>query len=136
MGLCLYMEPTLKQGFGAGVMILTAALFNVAIYIKIIPFYFPRYEMSNCLFEASYEEVLAKCNCTPSFHQTGISEYPRICTGTKLKCMTQILHRIGKYNSVSFPGHGMAFQKTYRSFCSIKLNKALNNSHPIFALDI
>jgi hypothetical protein len=28
-----------------------------------------RYEMSNCLFEASYEEVLHKCNCTPSFHQ-------------------------------------------------------------------
>ena len=60
-----------------------------------------RYEMSNCLFEASYEEVLLKCNCTPSFHQTGISEYPMICTGTKLKCMTEILHRIGKYNMVS-----------------------------------
>jgi hypothetical protein len=62
---------------------------------------FCRYEMSNCLFEAAYEEILHRCNCTPSFHQTGIKEYPRICTGTKLRCMTRILHRIGKFNVVS-----------------------------------
>ena len=29
--------------------------------------------MSNCLFEAAYETVLQLCNCTPSFHQTGIT---------------------------------------------------------------
>ena len=56
--------------------------------------------MSNCMFEGAYEEVLNKCNCTPSFHQTGIREVPRICTGTRLKCMSGILHRIGKYNRV------------------------------------
>ena len=67
--------------------------------------------MSNCLFEASYEEVLHKCNCTPSFHQTGISEYPRICTGTRLKCMTEILHRIGKYNTVQ----GTLYSECYSS---------------------
>lgn len=33
-------------------------------------------------------------------HQTGIVEHPRICTGTKLSCMSKILHRIGQYNSV------------------------------------
>ena len=57
--------------------------------------------MSNCLFEAAYEEILHRCNCTPSFHQTGIREYPWICTGTKLLCMKSILQRIGKYNVVS-----------------------------------
>ena len=60
-----------------------------------------RYEMSNCLFEAAYEEILHRCNCTPSFHQTGIREYPWICTGTKLLCMKSILQRIGKYNVVN-----------------------------------
>ena len=64
-----------------------------------------RYEMSNCLFEGAYEEILYRCNCTPSFHQTGIKEYPVICTGTKLKCMKYILQRIGKYNEVSYPIH-------------------------------
>ena len=59
--------------------------------------------MSNCLFEGAYEEILYRCNCTPSFHQTGIKEYPVICTGTKLKCMKYILQRIGKYNEVSYP---------------------------------
>ena len=79
--------------------------------------------MSNCLFEGAYEEVLRTCKCTPSFHPTGIRyvthntaaasyliscikrscfcrEYPQICTGKRLKCMTGILHRIGKYNKV------------------------------------
>ena len=58
--------------------------------------------MSNCMFEGAYEEILSKCNCTPSFHQTGIREVPRICTGTRLKCMSSILHRIGKYNRVRY----------------------------------
>jgi hypothetical protein len=33
---------------------------------------------------------------------TYIREYPRICTGTRLKCMSKILHRIGNYNYVSY----------------------------------
>ena len=70
-----------------------------------LPDYDFRYRMSNCLFEGAYEEILYRCNCTPSFHQTGIKEYPVICTGTKLKCMKYILQRIGKYNEVSYPIH-------------------------------
>ena len=70
---------------------------------KALTFLCFRYEMSNCLFEAAYEEILHRCNCTPSFHQTGIGEYPRICTGTKLLCMKTILQRIGKYNVVKPP---------------------------------
>ena len=54
-----------------------------------------------CLFEAAYEEILTKCNCTPSFHLTAFKEYPRICSGTRLRCMTSIIHGIGKYNTVS-----------------------------------
>ena len=61
-----------------------------------------RYEMSNCLFESAYEETLRICNCTPSFHQIAMRDFPwlRICTGTKLKCMKRIFHGIGNYNSV------------------------------------
>ena len=61
--------------------------------------------MSNCLFESAYEETLRVCNCTPSFHQVAMREFPwiRICTGTKLKCMKKIFHGIGNYKLVSSP---------------------------------
>ena len=38
-----------------------------------------RYEMSNCLFEATYEKVLEVCKCTPYFHWAGIADYPDFC---------------------------------------------------------
>ena len=60
--------------------------------------------MSNCLFEAAYEEILHRCNCTPSFHLVAYEEYPSICSGHKLTCMSKILTEIGKFNQVS-QGH-------------------------------
>ena len=56
--------------------------------------------MSNCLFEAAYETILKRCNCTPSFHQLAYKEYPEICRGPGLTCMNQILRFIGKLNKV------------------------------------
>ena len=58
--------------------------------------------MSNCLFEAAYEETLRVCKCVPSFHQVALQElnWLRICTGTKLKCMKKIFHGIGNYKLV------------------------------------
>ena len=71
-----------------------------------------RYEMSNCLFEAAYEEILHRCNCTPSFHLVAYEEYPSICSGHKLTCMSKILTEIGKFNQVS---QGHAREDNYSS---------------------
>ena len=30
-----------------------------------------RYEMSNCLFEAAFEQILETCHCAPGFHNEG-----------------------------------------------------------------
>ena len=30
-----------------------------------------RYEMSNCLFEAAFEQILKDCKCAPGFHNEG-----------------------------------------------------------------
>ena len=57
--------------------------------------------MSNCLFEAAYETILKRCNCTPSFHQLAYKDYPDICRGPGLTCMNNILRFIGKLNRVS-----------------------------------
>ena len=33
--------------------------------LEYLPSHLYRYEMSNCLFEAAYEEILKQCNCAP-----------------------------------------------------------------------
>ena len=35
--------------------------------LKYLPSKFYRYEMSNCLFEAAYEQILDECKCMPRF---------------------------------------------------------------------
>ena len=35
--------------------------------LKYLPSKFYRYEMSNCLFEAAYEQILEECKCMPRF---------------------------------------------------------------------
>ncbi|XP_023324842.1 uncharacterized protein LOC111698676 [Eurytemora carolleeae] len=68
--------------------------------LKYLPSKLYRYEMSNCLFEAAYEQILELCNCTPSFHALGYMEKPQICTGPGLTCMNKIIRGIGNYKVV------------------------------------
>ena len=69
--------------------------------LKYLPSELYRYEMSNCLFEAAYEEILTKCGCAPSFHQLGAkSVNGTLCSGPGLTCMNGILRFIGKLNKV------------------------------------
>ena len=73
--------------------------------------------MSNCLFEAAYEEILHQCDCTPSFHLVAYKEYPTICSGHKLTCMSKILREIGKYNKVRAKTYPQ-IHKYFYSHCS------------------
>ena len=80
-----------------------------------------RYEMSNCLFEAAFEQILKDCKCAPGFHNEGgadameVSEAVswqvvtlsdvtqhfqtyEVCTGAQLACSNEILNRMGQYN--------------------------------------
>jgi len=88
-----------------------------------------RYEMSNCLFEATFEHILSvsfpkwikicnffsistfdgtfqQCQCFPGFHTTaGTSqdEYPyTICNGPKLSCVNELMNRMGQFDHVDF----------------------------------
>ena len=74
--------------------------FKEELPLKYLPSKYYRYEMSNCLFEAAYEEILERCNCTPSFHALGFKEKPEFCIGLQLTCMNKIIKAIGKYNKV------------------------------------
>ena len=59
-----------------------------------------RYDISNCLFEATYENILDECKCTPYFHWAGRKEHNNFCRGPSLLCMNEILLRLGEFNEV------------------------------------
>ena len=62
---------------------------------------FFRYDISNCLFQAAYEKILKECRCTPYFHWGGPeNDIDEFCRGKTLKCMNNILDRIGQFNTV------------------------------------
>ena len=59
-----------------------------------------RYDIGNCLFEATYQKVLEECKCTPYFHWAGVKEYKNFCRGQSLLCMNEVLSRLGEFNEV------------------------------------
>ena len=65
-------------------------------FSKVLCFY--RYEMSNCLFEATFENILETCKCFPGFHTMGGEEAMEkfdICMGENLTCMNELLNKMG-----------------------------------------
>ena len=58
--------------------------------------------MSNCLFEAAFENILEKCKCAPGFHTMGgdeAMERYEICMGANLTCMNDLMNRMGEKKS-------------------------------------
>ena len=59
--------------------------------------------MSNCLFEAAFENILERCKCAPGFHMMGgdeAMEKYEICMGANLTCMNDLMNRMGEeFNS-------------------------------------
>ena len=68
------------------------------IYIFIIKGLY-RYGISNCLFEAAFENILERCKCAPGFHTMGGDEATdkyEICMGANLTCMNDLMNRMGE----------------------------------------
>jgi len=80
-----------------------------------------RYEMSNCLFEAAFENILEQCKCAPGFHMMGgdeAMETYEICMGANLTCMNDLMNRMGEFDHVDYKG-----KKTKcRSACEDQVN--------------
>ena len=64
--------------------------------VKLVDF---RYEMSNCLFEATLQALELACNCTPKYF-VDIVETLDACEGKKKKCMNNFLTQIGDKRSI------------------------------------
>jgi len=75
------------------------------VMLKHLPYGMYRYDIGNCLFEAAYDEVLDRCNCTPYFHW-GVVDLPTIlaerpfCKGPSLLCMNQVFGQLGEINRI------------------------------------
>ena len=74
--------------------------FEDEVTLTYLPTELFHYDISNCLFEATYEKVLEICNCTPYFHWGGVRKQPAFCRGKSLLCMNDILSKIGEYTEV------------------------------------
>ena len=77
-----------------------------AFLTEVVPLFlsfynFFRYGLSNCLFAATYDEILKQCSCVPFFHTMAWNDYPRICAGKSLSCMNKILTNIGSHTHVN-----------------------------------
>jgi len=62
-----------------------------------------RYEMSNCLFEATLQKIEASCNCTPKYF-VDISDGFEACEGSSKKCMNDFLAQIGDKRHIIHDG--------------------------------
>ena len=56
-----------------------------------------RYEMSNCLFEAAFEQILEDCKCAPGFHNEGGADAMEV--GLFITCFS----RRTSFKSSKFP---------------------------------
>jgi len=80
-----------------------------------------RYEMSNCLFEAAFENILRECKCFPGFHtlvDENDMEHYDICIGSNLTCMNDLMNRMGQFDHVEYKGE----QVKCRSNCEDQVN--------------
>ena len=98
--------------------------------------------MSNCLFEASFENILKTCECAPGFHTMGgveAMEKFEVCSGEKLTCMNELLNRMGKSDfvslNISYPCSGEFDHVNFngkprkcRSACEDQVKSILHNS--------
>lgn len=55
---------------------------------------FSRYEMTNCLFEATLQEIEKECNCTPKYFMDTVEGFSA-CEGKQKKCMNQLMTEMG-----------------------------------------
>lgn len=74
--------------------------FDGEMMFKYLPSSLYRYGLSNCLFAATYDQILDQCGCVPFFHTMAYEDYPRICAGPDLLCMNTILRDIGSHTHV------------------------------------
>ena len=76
---------------------LTLHLSGVALMYTDEPFF--RYEMSNCLLEATLQKIESDCKCTPKFFMTTVTGFEP-CEGRQKKCMNAHMADMGEQRNI------------------------------------
>ena len=74
--------------------------FDDEFRFKYLPPDLYRYSLSNCLFAATHNEIIEKCQCVPFFHTLAYNDVGKVCSGNSLLCMNKILMDIGSHTEV------------------------------------
>ena len=59
--------------------------------------------MSNCLLEATLQQIESKCDCTPNFFRTAFKEFD-VCEGKQKKCMNELMADMGEQRTIDDRG--------------------------------
>ena len=97
--------------------------FEDELTLSYLPTELYRYDISNCLFEATYEKVLEICECTPYFHWAGVVKHRQFCRGKSLVCMNNIFSRIGEFTEIMLTDeNGVQHKRTCLAACEDQQN--------------
>ena len=58
-----------------------------------------RYDMSNCMFEATLQRIEKECNCVPRYFSELVPEI-EVCQGPSALCMQKLLNLMGDFRTV------------------------------------
>ena len=63
-----------------------------------------RHDISNCLFEATLQQIQTDCNCVPAYFQHVIPDV-KVCSGSKIKCMNDLKKSMGEFRYIMDRGN-------------------------------
>jgi hypothetical protein len=63
----------------------------------------PRHDISNCLFEATLQQIEEECNCVPKYFLDVIVDVP-VCNGETIKCMNRLKAVMGDHRYINDTG--------------------------------
>ena len=58
-----------------------------------------RYDISNCLFEATLQKIEVDCQCVPAYFQDTVPNVP-VCIGASINCMKQLKAEMGSIKHI------------------------------------
>ena len=94
MRIFIKFAPTLMDFL---LIVLILHISGVGLIYNYEPFF--RYEMSNCLLEATLQKIESDCKCTPKFFMTTVTGFEP-CEGRQKKCMNAHMADMGEQRNI------------------------------------
>ena len=77
-----------------------------------------RYDISNCLFEATLQKIEENCHCVPVYFQDTVPDVP-VCTGPSINCMKQLKDEMGSIKHINDGGNYGIDWELFKTFLNL-----------------